>query len=314
MTRAKAKRRKREQSICQPELVSGSKLTMANLRGMPLSFISKQLPLKSWFNLTTLLHIHLHSKYSGNNKPDDRSTKKNNGFSLEKIKSLQKMVFKSISKWKKPHQFVNHWSTYYENDIESQEYLKDKEATIRKWLEIIKPNSVIDLGANTGKFSFIAAEYAERVISIEGDERCVNQIEHQIKENNFKQVFTLIGNIAESSPTIGILNDETVSIFQRGESDLVLSLALIHHLHFSNKLSFEQIVDVFFNFSSNYLIVEFIPNSDNKVKYLLKNKIFDLKNFNENLFLNSFKNKFSLIEKVKLNYSDRMLFLFIKVK
>ena len=32
MTRAKAKRRKREQSICQPELVSGSKLTIANTR------------------------------------------------------------------------------------------------------------------------------------------------------------------------------------------------------------------------------------------------------------------------------------------
>ena len=32
-----------------------SKLTMANLRGMPLSFVSKQLPLKSWVKLTTLL-------------------------------------------------------------------------------------------------------------------------------------------------------------------------------------------------------------------------------------------------------------------
>lgn len=47
-----------------------SKLTMANIRGIPLSLVSKQLPIKSWFNLTTLLHIHLHSKYSGNSKTD----------------------------------------------------------------------------------------------------------------------------------------------------------------------------------------------------------------------------------------------------
>jgi hypothetical protein len=42
-----------------------SKLTITELRGMHLNFVSKQLPLKSWFNLTTLLHIHLHSNYSG---------------------------------------------------------------------------------------------------------------------------------------------------------------------------------------------------------------------------------------------------------
>ena len=70
-----------------------SKLTMANLRGMPLSFVSKQLPIKSWFNLTTLLHIHLHSKYSGNNESKEIGNKKNKGFTLEKIKSLQKMIF-----------------------------------------------------------------------------------------------------------------------------------------------------------------------------------------------------------------------------
>jgi hypothetical protein len=62
-----------------------SKLTMANLRGMPLSFVSKQLPIKSWFNLTTLLHIHIHSKYSGYNQLEQEKNKKNKGFTLSKI-------------------------------------------------------------------------------------------------------------------------------------------------------------------------------------------------------------------------------------
>jgi 2-polyprenyl-3-methyl-5-hydroxy-6-metoxy-1,4-benzoquinol methylase len=290
-----------------------SKLTMANLRGMPLSFVSKQLPIKSYFNLTTLLHIHLHSKYSGYNESKEIGNKKNKGFTLEKMKSLQKMIFNTISKWEKLHQFANHWSTYYENDIESQEYLKDKEATIRKWLEIIKPKSVTDLGANTGKFSFIAAEYAERVISIEGDEKCVDEIEEKISIKN-SNVFTLIGNIDNPSPTIGFVNSGTESIYKRGCSDVVLGLALVHHLHISNRLSFEQISLLFDRFSNEYLIVEFIPITDNKVQILIKGKSINLIEYNEDYFIKALSSWFHIKEAISLKDSGRSLFLLEKEK
>ena len=284
-----------------------SKLTMANLRGMPLSFVSKQLPIKSWFNLTTLLHIHLHSKYSGNNESKEIGNKKNKGFTLEKIKSLQKMIFNTISKWERSHQFINHWSTYYENDIESQEYLIDKEATIRKWLEIIKAKSVLDLGANIGKFSFIAAEYAERVISIEGDENCVDEIEEKISIEN-SNVFTLLGNVATPSPIIGFLNKGTESIYKRGSSDVVLGLALVHHLHISDRLSFDKISLIFASFSNKYLIVEFIPITDNKVQLLIKDKKVDLNNYNQDAFTKALKVWFEIKEIVELSKSKRVLY------
>jgi len=288
-----------------------SKLTMANLRGLPLSFVSKQLPVKSWFNLTTLLHIHIHSKYSGYNQFENQAHKKNKGFTLEKIKSLQKMIFNTISEWNKPYQYKSHWSTYYENDIESPEYLKDKEATVRKWLEITKPKSVLDLGANTGKFSFITAEYADRVISLEGDEKCVDKIEEKItiKNNN---VFTLIGNVAKPSPTIGFLNSSTESIYKRGCSDVVLGLALVHHLHISNRLSFEQISLIFASFSNEYLIVEFIPITDNKVQKLIKGKSINLMDYNEDHFIKALSSWFTIKETISLKDTGRSLFLMEK--
>jgi SAM-dependent methyltransferase len=286
---------------------------MANLRGMPLSFVSKQLPIKSWFNLTTLLHVHMHSKYSGYNKSENQELKKNKGFSLEKIKSLQKMIFNKIYEWNKPYQYKSHWSTYYENDIESQDYLEDKEATIRKWLEKIKPKSVLDLGANTGKFSFIAADYAERVISIEGDEKCVDEIEEKISIKNSK-IFTLIGNVAEPSPTIGFLNSGAESIYERGCSDMVLGLALVHHLHISNRLSFEQISLIFASFSNEYLIVEFIPITDNKVQLLIKGKSINLMDYNEDNFIKALSSWFLIKEAISLKDSGRSLFLLEKKK
>jgi SAM-dependent methyltransferase len=288
-----------------------SKLTIANLNGMPLSFVSKQLPIKSWFNLTTLLHIHIHSKYSGYNKLENQERKKNKGFSLEKIKSLQKMIFNTISEWDKPYQYKSHWSTYYENDIESPEYLKDKEATVREWLEIIKPKSVLDLGANTGKFSFIAAEYAEKVISLERDEKCVNEIEEQISIKN-SDFFTLLGDVAKPSPRIGFLNSGTESIYKRGCSNVVLGLALVHHLHISNRLSFEQISLIFASFTNKYLIVEFIPISDNKVQILIKGKSLNLMKYNENHFIKALSSWFTIKESISLKDTGRRLFLLEK--
>lgn len=289
-----------------------SKLTMANLRGLPLDFVSKQLPIKCWFNLTTLLHIHIHSKYSCNNESKEIENKKNKGFTLEKIKSLQKMIFNTVTKWEKPHQFENHWSTYYENDIESQEYLKDKEETIRRWLDIIKPKSILDLGSNTGKFSFIAAEYAEKVISLEGDTTCVDKIEEQINLRKLDNLYTLSGNIAELTPTLGFHNFETKSINSRVNSDLVLGLALVHHLYINNQLSFAQIVEMFFLFSSQYLIVEFIPITDNKVQLLMRDKKINLSDYNEVSFTNILSKWYNIIENVSVKETERKLILLKK--
>lgn len=284
-----------------------SKLTMANLKGMPLNFVSENLPIKSWFNLTTLLHIHFHSKFSTTNKLELKNNRNNKGFTLEKVKTLQKMIFYTISKWKRVRQKTNHWSNYYEKNIESQEYLKDKEVTVRKWLEKIKPETILDLGANTGKFSFIAAEYSKRVISLEADENCVDVIESNISKNT-KNVFTLVGNVAEPSPNLGLMNSEIENIYNRCNSELVLGLALFHHLHIFNKLSFEQIISSFSCFATNYLIIEFIEKNDNKINFM-KNNISD---YSKEKFIASINSKLTIVDYKKLDDSERYIFLIAK--
>jgi hypothetical protein len=107
---------------------------------------------------------------------------------------------------------------------------------------------------------------------------------------------------------MGFLNKETESIYKRGYSDMVLGLALVHHLHISNKLSFEQISLIFASFSHKYLIVEFIPITDNKVQILIKNKKIDLNNYNQDLFTKALKVWFEIKEIYELNKSKRVLY------
>jgi hypothetical protein len=286
-----------------------SKLTMSSLRGLPLDFISKQLPLKSWFNLSTLVHIHLHGKYSGNIAKTETKNATQKGFSVEKIKSLNKMLFSTITKWTKPHALKHHWVNYYENDIESVAYLADKERIIREWLSGIKPASVLDIGANTGMFSYIAAEYTNRVIAIEMDEICVDEIEENISGGN---ITTLIGEVSSPTPNLGLNNNEFTSIIQRAKSDMLIGLAVIHHLYFTNYLSFNNISEYFANISNLYVIIEFINKEDSKVKIISENKILKLEAYSEINFEQAIISNFKILQKHKIENSVRTLYLLEK--
>ena len=296
-----------------------SRITKTHLRGLPLNFVSKQLPLKSWFNTTALLHIHLHSKYANAEGATAKAKLKLNqevkkeGFSKEKLQSLMSMLLHTVTKWEKPYQFEKHWSEYYEQDIASEKYLVHKEEIVKKWLEQTQTLSVLDLGANTGRFSFLAASYTKRVVALESDDICVDIMERQIKKQKLTHVNVLMQELAETSPHLGLNAKEIVSIFNRAKSEMVLALAVEHHLHITNHISLSQIAEMFSLFSSKYLITEFIPANDSKVQLLVKNRNKDLSAYTIDSYKNALEKYFKIIETTKLDGSERKLILLQKL-
>lgn len=291
--------------------VTWGKLYQSSLQGLNLDFVSKQLPLKSWFNSTVLFHIHLHAKFANKSRYENYQEFQG-GFSKEKVNLILSHIDTQIKSWNMPHGSKNHWVNYYKNDIEEESYILSKEKAIRNWISSTNPQSVLDLGANVGKFSFIASEYAEKVISIESDEICVDEIDKLITLHKIKNVYPVIGDLSQPSPGLGLLNNETLPLFERAESDMVLSLALIHHLYFTKFMDFEVIFELFSKFTKNYLIVEFIPNLDRKVKVLMLGKSARAEGYNYELFMKNIHTNFELIEQVKLDFSSRTLLLLRK--
>lgn len=293
-----------------------SRLTRTHISGLPLNFVSKQLPLNSWFNFTCLFHIHLHSKYS-NDQVDKREAnkigEKKKGFTKEKIEFLLNSIQNNINKLGKDKSKASHWQKYYEENIESSDYLEHKMSVIKTWLDNIRPKSVLDLGANTGKFSFIASEFSEQVISLESDETSVESIDQTAELNKYINIRTVINDLAEPTPDIGVMGKEISSIFNRAKSEMVMGLALTHHLFINNRMNFDQIAEMFARLSQKYIIVEFISKNDNKVKILMKDKITDLNNYTEESFLDSFSTYFKNKESVELKGSPRKLLLLEKI-
>ena len=281
------------------------RLTMSALRGLPLDFICEQLPLKSYLNISCFMHIHLHAK--AKNDPSKKTTSTSAGFTTEKLEQLFSLLSSTIETWNSCLAFPNHWANYYEQDIESPEYLADKEETIERWIKEIKPESVLDLGANTGKFSEIASRYAKRVIALECDETCVDQIESLINEQKIDNLYTLLGDLKETVPNLGLLGKEHSSIYERAKSDLVMGLALTHHLLIPGMIPLELIVELFASLTNKYLIVEYIDAEDSKVKMLQKTNARGYPSKKE--FELAIKRKFKLIESKNSNNSNRTVYL-----
>jgi hypothetical protein len=85
-----------------------SRITMSHISGLPLDFVSKQLPIKSWLKLDVLLNIHLYANYLNKGFKN----KESKGFTLEKIKSLHPLILKAIKGRKKPFSLKNYWVNY----------------------------------------------------------------------------------------------------------------------------------------------------------------------------------------------------------
>lgn len=283
------------------------------LHGIPLKFVSKQLPKRSWFNLTILIHIHLHAKFIQHPSDEANTRVLERGFSVEKLNFLFLSIKNSINSMRNFYLFKSQWTEYYENDIETEVYLIEKEEVIRHWLSLTRPKSVLDLGANTGRFSIISSDYAEKVIALEADENCVNILDEIITLKKNRKIYPLVGELSAPNPGFGLLNKEFLPFIQRAKSEMVLSLALIHHLFFTRDMSFDLIAELFSEFSTKYLIVEFIAKEDRKVKKLLSVKPKKSKEYNFDFFKTSLFKHFQLIEIKQFETSSRCLMLLKKI-
>jgi hypothetical protein len=86
-----------------------------------------------------------------------------------------------------------------------------------------------------------------------------------------------------------------MSLVERGPVDLVMALALVHHLAISNNTPLEDLAS-FFNQLGGWLIIEFIPKSDSQVKRLLSSRVDIFPDYTKVDFENAFSKYYGIVE------------------
>jgi len=204
------------------------------------------------------------------------------------------------------------WGNYYDIINYSDAAFEHKKQLVGEWTTRIKPALAWDLGGNTGVFSRVVSANAPFVVSFDIDPTAVEQNYRQVKSEKTENLLPLLLDLTNPSPAIGWANRERDSFNARGPADMVLALAVIHHLSISNNVSLPQLAD-FFAETGRWLVIEFVPKSDSQVKKLLASREDIFPNYTRQGFEASFCARFKIHEAVEVRESDRVLYLMERI-
>ncbi len=123
-----------------------------------------------------------------------------------------------------------------------------------------------------------------------------NYLECIAKEE--EKILPLLIDLTNPSPGIGWENREIMSLLERGPVEMVLALALIHHLAISNNLPLNRIASFLCGICS-WLVIEFVPKNDSQVQRLLATREDIFHSYTQKTFEVEFKKFFTIKTSIK---------------
>jgi hypothetical protein len=238
--------------------------------GIPLETTAATLPFRSKWNINVWLHVFLQKNIRNRQNKIPAPEDKEFSFSKAKMTILLNGLYGFITGLKYRQKQV--WDDYYGATILGEGYLEEKEKVFKSLMEGLYINTAIDIGTNDGHFSHIVASTAQLVLAIDSTPNCINQLYLAQKEKGPANILPLVLDIANPSAAIGFRNQERDSFLSRVRADLVIALALMHHLHFYNNIRLDKQADFFSSLTRKFLIIEFISVDDEKVKIIANRK------------------------------------------
>lgn len=244
-------------------------LLRTHLDGIPLDLAVRLLPWRARLRpvLWPPLFLHARAEKSYADRPEAVARRRNRKMSRMGLLGLLDNLRSAIRSlnWRPGR---TEWGDYYAATNYSPEARAGKEALVASMIEEVAPRRVWDLGANTGEFSRLASERGIVTVAFDVDPVAVENNYRRLREEGPMPLLPLILDLTNPSPALGWAHRERASLVQRGEVDLVLALALVHHLAIGNNLPLERVA-AFLAEIGRHLVLEFVPKSDSQVRRLL---------------------------------------------
>ncbi len=224
------------------------------------------------------------------------------------LKTLRRLTHRAM-----PEQNTSDWSQYKGSltHYSSQESAQ-KQDWVRQVVEQNHPARVLDIGANTGEFSALAANAGCEVVALERDEAAAEQL-FLMSRGQKLAIQTIHADLSRPTPAVGWENGENSSLLDRleGRFDLVLMLAVIHHLLLMEQIPLGSIVELCHRLTRLHLIVEWVPVSDPMYQSLMRGRDSLYGSLSEADLHTACDGRFLLLERHPLD-NGRVLYLFEK--
>jgi len=283
--------------------------------GFPLDLAAGMAPFWKRYRPGLLMHLTLHARAQAMaDKKEDigkteavKQPKVSDRGLIGLIRSLRRTI-EGIW-WKRSSKV---WEAYGDIRTYQTEDVTRKSEYVDKMVQALSPDMVWDLGANIGEFSLIAASHGAFVVSIDGDPACTEYLYKKVSSGDApKRILPLTMDLANPSPGLGWDSRERLSLADRGPADLVLALALLHHLVLSACVPFAMIAK-WLGALGEHVLVEFVPPDDPMVQKLIRNRRGEHLPYDLQVFQASFGEIFRFQDEMTLP-NGRTLFLLKRV-
>lgn len=239
-----------------------------DLEGPTPAQMARLLGGKKRFNSGALLHVRLQARMEA--RMSDRAVREDlrtAGFTPELILANVKKLRSLVTSLEWEHT-VDGWSDYGSCSHVSRDR-DTKSEFLQSVIERVGPHRVLDLGANDGHFSAIAAEAGAQAIAVDGDEAVLDDLYRRSAGQRLSVVLTDLGN---PSPAQGWAGVERSGIIERARADLVIAYGLIHHLIYGASIPPREVLRWLGSFGTP-VVVEYVSPDDEMVAKLVGNKL-----------------------------------------
>jgi len=292
--------------------VSHTSWLRGSLEGIEPEQMNSLMSLRDLFRPGVFLNVYLHAKAQAKYSDTHRDVKKEiqkSGFNKTLIQSNAQRLKTLVENlnWKTLKSEWSHYTicrSYTDRELETKKQFVLKASGKQRW------KLVWDLGCNTGEFSRIVSENSNYVVAMDADHLAIERFYQDLKKEKNVSILPLVNNIADPSPNLGWRNLERKNLSSRGKPDLILCLALIHHIVITANIPLRSFIEWLASLGGA-LVIEFIDKEDSMVKVLLKNKVDNYTDYDLNHFEQCLKESFHIESSQKLKSGTRIIYFAI---
>lgn len=289
------------------------KMMSTFIDGIPIKMLSSMLPLKTKLNPFLYTNIHLLAKFEEKHNEDYQGKTKQAALSKKGQLNIITGLYDYIKKMSLNSS--SEWGNYYDKTNYATDAFDQKSEIIDAWVKALDTKTLIDVGGNDGTFVRKINSDLQQALVCDIDYNAVDFNFKLTKQNKETFMLPFVFDVLNPSANIGFNNKERDSFLKRISAfapDVTMALAVIHHMTLSGNIPFAMSANFFSKFSK-HLIIEFPKRNDSWVQRLLNTKgefkthfdFYVIENFEED-----YSKYFNLVEKVTIDNSERVMYLF----
>lgn len=253
-------------------------------------------------------HVTLQSSLDRKFRGDvfDPKTVEAGGFTPGTLTTLAKGLRDVVAGLDSKNGSSSHWMDYDATRDPAERAWKEN--FVRGALAVATPRVVLDLGANTGRYSRLAAVGAERVIAIDSDSAAVERLYVESRSRpEGTRILGMVLDLLDPSPALGWDLRERSGWTDRIRGDFFLALALVHHVAIAGNAPLAEFVELLARLAPRG-VVEFVGPGDPLAQRLLVRRDTPPMGYDRENFERLLAARFRVVGRSELPGGDRTLY------